>query len=210
VGVCFRGSQTDVEQQNANQHTVHARYVEPVRAYRLSAQFISASVMSSMEKQLTDSRQAQPHRVALLQEFRHDIGWPFGYRATALPNCCDRGLKPLDVAVRPCPPNPADSTEARDDESSAISRAGERELSGCRHPVERAEHQTAVHDLLVHVGDEVAGHLREVRVKPERPAGGGTDGDCKHENEHGGQETNNGTGNEQASVWWKILQQVDR
>ena len=41
-------------------------------------------------------------------------------------------------------------------------------------------------------------------------AGGGTDGYCKHENGHGGQETNDGTGNEQASLWWKILQQVHR
>jgi hypothetical protein len=70
---------------------LHARYIEPVRAFRLSNEFISASAMSWIEKQLRTTRRRRCH-IALRtcnNQAQH-IHWPFGYCATALSICCDR------------------------------------------------------------------------------------------------------------------------
>jgi hypothetical protein len=107
----FRESQTDFEQQNADQHTWHARDIEPIRAFgcRTSS---SASAMSSIEKQPGRFARAATSRRSPAKITARIFVGPFGYRATAFPICCDPDLKPLNVTVRQCPPIIRDFTEA--------------------------------------------------------------------------------------------------
>ena len=77
-------------------------------------------------------------------------------------------------------------TDRAHDDARAIQFSGEWKTGSRSDAVKCAEHQTPVHDLLVHIADEIAGHLWEVRVKAERPARRGADAYRNYEQDRRG------------------------
>jgi hypothetical protein len=76
----FRERQTDFEQQNADQHTWHARDVEPIRAFGCRASSSAPRPCLRLRNSQDDSLEL-PHRIAVLQKSRH--GYSSARSATA-------------------------------------------------------------------------------------------------------------------------------